>query len=266
LENQPVITCVIPTFNDRVNLPRAVASALTQFGVEVEVLLVDDRSDDATREFIARFAATDPRIRTFMLPHNGGQGQARNIGAMLARGRYVAFMDQDDEHEQGWYAFAAKFLDSSPEHGAISGHARVIEIPARFGIDETDLRIRGLAAVFVTNMVFRRSVFLASGGFPVTPVWRSKAAGEDGIFRRAIAGNWRGASFQVPALLHRAKEGGATCYFLDRTVVEGDRVVVTRHEEIERNGVLEAAEAEYYAQAARIAREVAAAVNPPAAS
>jgi len=92
----PDITCVIPAFNDRVHLPRAVRSALSQEGVQAEVLIVDDCSDGPTREFIEALAASDARIRSFSLSRNGGQGQARNIGAALARGRFLAFLDQDD--------------------------------------------------------------------------------------------------------------------------------------------------------------------------
>lgn len=253
---EPELSCVIPTYNDRVNLRRAVDSALGQQGVHVEVVLVDDRSDDATREFIDDLAKKDERIRTFFLPTNGGQGRARNLGAMLARGRYLAFLDQDDEHAPGWYQKARDHLDSHPSLGALSGHARVIDIPARLGIDESDLRIRGLSLVFVTNMVLRRSVFLASGGFPAGAVWRSRIAGEDGVYRQSLVENWNGAACGDEAVIHRAKEGGATVYFLDRSAVVDGRVVITRHDEIETNGVLQAAQDGFWRRGREIAAEL----------
>lgn len=259
--NEPDITCVIPTFNDRANLPRAVASALNQAGVNVEVILVDDVSDAPTREFISELASTDARISTFFLPCNGGQGRARNIGAALARGRLIAFMDQDDEHAQGWYRYAVEQLKANPGWGALSGHASVIDIPARLGIDENDLRIRGLSLVFITNMVFRKSVFLASGGFPTTEIWRSRIAGEDGAYRQGLAQSWRAMQCTQPALIHRAKEGGATVYFLDRSMVRNNQVVMTQLDEIVRDGRLHAAQREYWSKARDAALEVQSCLN-----
>jgi glycosyltransferase involved in cell wall biosynthesis len=254
----PDITCVIPVYNDRVNLGRAVASALGQKAVRVEVLLVDDCSDAATREYVATLGDTDPRIRTFFLQRNGGQGQARNIGAMLAAGRFIAFLDQDDEHSPGWYREALEYLEQRPSLGALTGDATVIDIPVRFGIDRTDLRIRGLSSVFVTNIVFRRSVFLASGGFPTTGLWRSAIAGEDGTYRVGLARNWNFVRCAREALIHRAREGGATVYFLDRSKVEQDKVVMTRLEEIESNGQLESAQQDFWDRARLCAQEVGA--------
>jgi predicted SAM-dependent methyltransferase len=261
--NEPHISCVIPTYNDRINLPRAVASALGQEGVDVEVILVDDLSDAATRELITSMAATDPRIRSFLLPANGGQGQARNIGAMLARSRFVTFLDQDDEHAPGWYRYALDQLGATPSVGAFAGRAEVIDIPARLGIDATDLRVRGLNEVFITNIVFRRSVFLASGGFPTQGLWRSRVAGEDGVFRRGLAHNWHGAQSTHPALVHRAKEGGATVYFLDRTKVVDGQVVIARPDEIEIDGTLNAAQEDFWRAATLSALEVRDCVAQP---
>jgi glycosyltransferase involved in cell wall biosynthesis len=256
----PDVTCVIPTFNDRINLPRAVASALDQGDVEVEVILVDDFSNAQTREFISALSASDPRIRCFFMPANGGQSRARNIGATLARGRFLAFLDQDDAHAAGWYRYAINYLADHTLLGAVSGEAKVAEIPGRFGIDQSDIRIRGLSLVFVTNFLFRKSVFMASGGFPTAPIWRTAVAGEDGVFRTGIARNWHARQIPHPALTHRAKERGATVFFLDRTEVKDGRVVMTRLEPIEMNGELDAAQNEFWDNARRSADEVAVAV------
>lgn len=262
---EPDVTCVIPTFNDRVNLRRAVASVLAQTGVTVEVVLVDDCSNAETRDFIAALAREDDRITTFFLPQNGGQARARNIGAMLARSQFIAFLDQDDEHAADWYRYAVADLKANPQRGGLSGEAVIVDIPPRFGIDGSDLRLRGLSLVFITNIVFRRSAFLASGGFPTGPLWRTKIAGEDGTFRHGFARNWRAAQCPRPAVIHRAKEGGATVFFLDRSTVEAGRVVITRLEEIEKNGQLRSAQEEFWARARRIALEVRDCANPAAA-
>lgn len=239
----PDITCVIPIFNNREQFALAARSALAQEGVSVEVILVDDCSDAETRAAIERFAAGEDRVRVFQMPRNAGQGQARNVGAALAQGRFLAFLDQDDEHLPGWYAAAARVLDDRPGLGAISGVARVVDLPARLAHRQDDLSIRGLSNVFVTNILFRTSLFRASGGFPVDAVWRQPRAGEDSVYREQFAHCVRAGAIDQPALMHRAREGGATVHFLDRSEVRGDRVVLTRYDDIEKNGALQEAHA-----------------------
>ncbi|MDB5767714.1 MAG: hypothetical protein JWQ61_2528 [Collimonas fungivorans] len=251
----PDVSCIIPSFNGMDRLGAAVQSVLNQQGVNVEVVIVDDYSNAETRSFILELASHDERIRPFFLPENGGQSVARNIGAMIARSPFIAFLDQDDEHCPGWYAAALGILRQQPTLGALSGSAQVVDIPARFGIDETDVRIRGLSAVFMTNIVCRRSVFLASGGFPTAEIWRSPIAGEDGAYRFALKEHWNGGGCDFPALKHWAKEGGTTVRFLDRTKVVDGKVSIVEQHELERNGELQATLDAFMADVARIARE-----------
>ena len=147
----------------------------------------------------------------------------------------------------------------------MSGVARVVDIPPRLGIAEDDLRVTSLGTVFVTNIVFRASVFRASGGFPTDALWRSRIAGEDGVYRTGLARNWHAVQCDHPAVVHRAREGGATVYFLDRSEVRNDRVVITRLEPMELNGELEAAQKEYWSRFEAIANELRACAAPPAA-
>ncbi|MEG0938214.1 MAG: glycosyltransferase family A protein [Comamonas sp.] len=223
----PQISCIIPVYNGQDHLERAVHSVLSQNHVDMEVLLIDDFSpQQQARDCAAALAHSDRRVRTFFLPDNGGQSRARNLGAVLARAPLLSFLDQDDEHAQDWYGQASQLMQQHPDTGALSGEAQVVDLPPRLGIQEGDLRIKGLSHVFITNLICRRSVFLASGGFPMAEHWRTHAAGEDGHFRALFSKHWKGLRCNIPALIHHAREGGATVYFLDRSRVENNRVVV----------------------------------------
>lgn len=184
------ITCIIPTFNDTVSLPKAIGSVLSQQGVSVTVLLVDDCSDAATRDVLRDFASNDPRISLFLMPENQGQSAARNVGAMLATSPLICFLDQDDEYLPGWLQTASQIMASDTSIGLLSGLAQFANIPSRLGIDGSDLRLKGLSYVFITNILFRRSVYLATGGLPTEKFWRSKIAGEDGVFRARLFPHW----------------------------------------------------------------------------
>jgi len=139
-----------------------------------------------------------------------------------------------------------------------------VDLPARLGIDESDLRVRGLSLVFITNIVFRTSVFRASGGFPTSALWRSRIAGEDGVYRTGLARNWKAVQCDRPAVIHRAREGGATVYFLDRSEVRGDQVVITRLEQMEIDGELATGQNEFWSRFAAITQELRACSGAPA--
>ncbi|WP_052341489.1 glycosyltransferase family 2 protein [Salinarimonas rosea] len=74
----------------------AVASALAQSLREIEVVVVDDASRDATAEAARAAAGGDPRLRLVTMGENSGPAGARNAGIAAARGRYVAILDADD--------------------------------------------------------------------------------------------------------------------------------------------------------------------------
>src|SRR3954454_2066366 len=91
----PEVSVVIPTRNRWELLSRhALASALAQEGVEVEVVVVDDASDDGSEERLE--AVADPRIRMLFREEQGGQAVALNDGIEAARGKWIAFLDDDD--------------------------------------------------------------------------------------------------------------------------------------------------------------------------
>lgn len=86
---------VIPVFNNRPTIERAVRSALDQESdVEVEVVVADDGSADGSAEAAAR---TDPDRVTVVRQQNAGPGAARNAGARAARATRLVFLDADDE-------------------------------------------------------------------------------------------------------------------------------------------------------------------------
>ena len=90
----PLLSVVIPTWNRAHLVCDAVNSALAQRAGEVEVIVVDDASTDATvKRLEAEFG---PRIRLLLLEQRRGSGGARNAGARIARGEFVAFLDSDD--------------------------------------------------------------------------------------------------------------------------------------------------------------------------
>ncbi|WP_408897861.1 glycosyltransferase family 2 protein [Nocardioides sp. R1-1] len=95
----PLVSVVIPTFRSGPGLDRAIASldAQTLPQDRLEVLLLDDGSPDDTAARIEAIAAGRANYRAFALEPSGWPSRPRNIGVREARGRYVLFLDHDDE-------------------------------------------------------------------------------------------------------------------------------------------------------------------------
>ncbi|WP_121747272.1 glycosyltransferase family 2 protein [Streptomyces sp. E2N166] len=94
----PDVTVTVIVYNDAERLPRAVASALRQTHANIEVVISDDHSTDATEDVARGLAARDPRVVYLRLPENsGGCSAPRNRALEIARAPYLMFLDSDDE-------------------------------------------------------------------------------------------------------------------------------------------------------------------------
>lgn len=90
------VTVMIAAWNAEATLARCLGSALAQRGAAVEVIVVDDASQDGTAGIAAAFAARDPRLRLLRQPRNLGPAAARNRALAVASAPWVATLDSDD--------------------------------------------------------------------------------------------------------------------------------------------------------------------------
>jgi glycosyltransferase involved in cell wall biosynthesis len=94
----PTISVVIPLYNKGEYIKRALTSVLNQTCRVLEIIVVDDGSTDEGLERVERLARANSTIR-IIRQENKGPGAARNAGLHIAEGKYIAFLDADDE----WY-------------------------------------------------------------------------------------------------------------------------------------------------------------------
>jgi len=92
--DSPFFTVVIPTYNRPNLLKRAVVSVLSQTFEDFELIIVDDHSTDDTGSIVKSFS--DPRIQYSINHRKKGACGARNVGIFSAKGKWVAFLDDDD--------------------------------------------------------------------------------------------------------------------------------------------------------------------------
>lgn len=168
----PRVSVVMPTYNRSAWLRRAMASVLAQTFHDFEFIIVDDCSADDTEKVVADFA--DERVRYVRLSINtGGCALPRNIGFELARGEYLASLDDDYTWEKDKLERQVSFLDAHPDHVLVGTNARMVDTTGkevgRIEYPEEDEAVRPqmLPRGFLVqgSVLFRKSAVNASGGF-----------------------------------------------------------------------------------------------------
>ena len=109
----PPITVIIPCYRCAATLGRAVESVLAGAPENLQLLLVDDGSPDATPALCDELAAKDRRITALHRP-NGGASAARNTGLAAAAGDWILFLDADDELLPGLWQALPEALAQNP--------------------------------------------------------------------------------------------------------------------------------------------------------
>ena len=105
------ISVIIPTYNRKNTLPRAVESVLNQTHKPIEIIVVDDGSTDGTKEW---FSEMYPLVH-YIYQVNSGVSSARNTGINSARGDWIALLDSDDEWLPDKLELQVKLLQNNAE-------------------------------------------------------------------------------------------------------------------------------------------------------
>jgi glycosyltransferase involved in cell wall biosynthesis len=97
IADAPLVSVVLPTHNRVDLLKRAVESVFRQSATDFELIIVDDASRDGTKAYLASLEMRDPRVRVVHIQTAVGGAGARNAGLQLCRGKWTAFLDDDDQ-------------------------------------------------------------------------------------------------------------------------------------------------------------------------
>jgi glycosyltransferase involved in cell wall biosynthesis len=108
LKGSPIFSIIIPTFNRAHVINRAIQSVMHQTFDNFELIIVDDGSTDNTKEIVQR--VKDSRLY-YVFQENKGVSAARNAGVVLSRGRYITFLDSDDEALPEWLEHFVKAFE-----------------------------------------------------------------------------------------------------------------------------------------------------------
>ena len=132
--NSPKITVIMPTYNRCNMLKEALQSILNQTFKDFELIVIDDCSNDGTQEYLTEQAQKDSRIIYIRNKKNMHYNYGLRLGCKLAKGEYIARMDDDDISMPTRFETQVKFLDNNPDIAVLGTN---IEI---FGDDNTPVK------------------------------------------------------------------------------------------------------------------------------
>jgi len=155
----PFISVIIPAYNAEKYLAEAVESILAQNYTPLEIIIVDDGSQDNT----AMVAQSFGDIVRYFRQENEGAAAARNFGVQHARTDWLAFLDADDLWMENKLAMQVAALQADPTLEVIFGHARNFIQPD----EPTAPRvIQDVLPAFAAGaMLIRKDALMRVGGF-----------------------------------------------------------------------------------------------------
>ena len=168
------VSIILPTFNGGNYISKAINSVLAQSFTDYELIAIDDGSNDDTPQIVKGFAANDHRIRYVRQNCNRGFQKTLNNGLQLAKGDYIARIDDDDIWiDKDKLKQQVSYLDSHPGHVLVgTGYIFVDDTGKeihRYQPSETDLQIRNnilwVNGFLHSAVMYRRDLAIQVGGY-----------------------------------------------------------------------------------------------------
>lgn len=213
MTSNSLVSIVIPAYNAAKFLPEVIQSVLNQSYQNWELLVIDDGSTDNTAELVNEYSEQDSRVH-LISKENGGVSVARNLGAQLAKGELIAFLDSDDLWLEDKISAHVSYMTSHPQVGVSFGRVELIETDGKTTNKLTDNIVDTLQpqdlfysnpTVTTSNLVIRKSVFQMLNGFDESMQYNEDI---DLLFRLAIQDSWEIKSIDQVLVQYRLHSSG----------------------------------------------------------
>lgn len=179
MENNDLVSCVIPSYKRAETLRRAINSVLAQTYSHIEVIVVDDNiaNDEFSKALhsVLNEYKGDDRVRLVTQPQHINGAEARNAGIRAAQGEYIAFLDDDDEWLPGKVEKQMEILNKHPEIDGVSSlyneytAGRLFHSCPPYNAEGLHKKIfQREVAVFTSTILLRRKALLEAGLFDNT--------------------------------------------------------------------------------------------------
>lgn len=211
----PFFSVIITTYNRATLLKRALDSLDAQTEIDWEAIIIDDGSTDNTAFAVKYYLAWNNKIK-YIQKKNKGATFSKNTGILLSKGKFVTFLDSDDEYSSAHLATRKAILLKNKEIELLHGGVKILGnqyVPDRFDYSKmvhlSDCAIGG-------TFFIKRSLALSMNGFNEMPL------GSDGdFFERANKAGVSIIKVELPTYIyHRETENSITNNLMRRESLE----------------------------------------------
>lgn len=229
--DEPVVSVVIPAYNGAALIGETLASLGRQTLTAWEAIVIDDGSQDDTRDLVRSWP--DPRVRLIENPENCGPVRTRNRGVAAARGRYIAGLDQDDLCLPERLARQVAYLAAHQDVVLVGTQADQLRAGKVSSMNYAPVTTPELIAWlgWIENPIVWSTVMVRTHiARALDPFTRPEILyAEDFDLYHRIAAFGRVARIDHPLLWYRQHDGGASKRFTDTMQASAMRVLRERH-------------------------------------
>jgi len=170
---KPEVSVIMTCYNAEKYISECIVSILQQTFKNFEFIIVDDCSTDNTPTILQHYTEQDKRIRLIKTPYRIGFIPSLNMGAKLAKGKYIARIDADDISLEKRIELEKSFLDQNPDYGLVGTKTAWVNENGKIvfldGIYENYEKIKN-ALLYTcpfahSSVMYRKDVFIRLGGY-----------------------------------------------------------------------------------------------------
>ncbi len=210
MNTNPLVSVVMPCFNDGCYIQESVASVKAQTYPEIELIIVDDGSDDIKTRSALKALQQDDQVTVIRADHVG-PSQARNTGIAAAKGKYILPLDSDDTIGSTYIEKAVQVLETRQDIGVVYCQADLFGAQTgRWDLPNYSRESMLLDNIVFVTALFPRDLWAKVGGFNTN----MKDGMEDYDFWLSILETGK-EIYQIPEVLfhYRIKDKSRTTQF-----------------------------------------------------
>ncbi|NLV19968.1 MAG: glycosyltransferase family 2 protein [Bacteroidetes bacterium] len=212
MDHQPFFTVIITTYNRSALLPRALKSLVSQTEKDWEAIIVDDGSTDNTYSHIKDWLNTGSGI-IYLRKDHGGVVSAKNHGIKVANGKFITFLDSDDEYRPDHLEKRKEYLLQKPDTGFLHGGVQITGNQYVPDKNNPSVRIHLNDCEIGGTFVIEKTILLSLGGFRDIPL-----GADNDLFERAVKSDTIMAEINFPTYIYHHENPDSITNMLYRKI------------------------------------------------
>lgn len=159
--NNELVSVIIPVYNGEKYIAKCIESLLNQTYKDIEIIIINDGSTDATSMIVNNLIDKDKRINQ-IITNNLGVSSARNCGIKVAKGKYITFVDSDDTVQNNYIEYLYLIIKKENCDIALTRYPNKIVDENKYEIDTSDDKVRFVKGSYAAKEMLSYKIVISS--------------------------------------------------------------------------------------------------------